>query len=333
VKPILAITLGDFNGVGPEVALKSVLFPSVQKICTPVLVGSLDVFEWYAHHLRMKIALKEVDGVTTSFAPGIVPVVNLNKYHVPAIQPGTLSKQAGRFAGEAIIAAAKLCLQKKVDGLVTAPVSKEAMRLAGFNFPGQTEILAKLSGSKHVRMMLIAEKFRVGLASVHIPLKDVAGTLSKSKLLDTFSIFHNSLKKDFLIRAPKIAVLGLNPHAGEHGMIGTEERRHILPAIRSAIRKKIRVEGPFPADGFFATHSYNNYDAVIAMYHDQGLIPLKMKGFEIGVNYSAGLSIVRTSPDHGTAFDIAGKRAANPASMIEAIKLAVSIIRNRKQSS
>lgn len=333
MKPILAITLGDFNGVGPEVALKSVLFPSVQKICTPVLVGSLDVFEWYAHHLRMKIALKEVDGVTTSFAPGIVPVVNLNKYHVPAIQPGTLSKQAGRFAGEAIIAAAKLCLQKKVDGLVTAPVSKEAMRLAGFNFPGQTEILAKLSGSKHVRMMLIAEKFRVGLASVHIPLKDVAGTLSKSKLLDTFSIFHNSLKKDFLIRAPKIAVLGLNPHAGEHGMIGTEERRHILPAIRSAIRKKIRVEGPFPADGFFATHSYNNYDAVIAMYHDQGLIPLKMKGFEIGVNYSAGLSIVRTSPDHGTAFDIAGKRAANPASMIEAIKLAVSIIRNRKQSS
>src|ERR1051326_4655468 len=331
MKPIIAITMGDFNGIGPEVALRSVVKASILNICTPLLVGSPDVFEFYAKRCRLEIKLSEVDDARESIAQGSIAVLRTDGSGNPRVKPGTPTTESGRLAGEAIVTSSGLCSQRLIDGMVTAPVSKAVMNKAGFGYPGQTEMLASLTHSNRVVMMLIAGSLRVGLATVHVPLKNVSRRINPDAILEKLSVIHGSLRKDFGLGAPKIAVLGLNPHAGEQGLLGTEERDFILPAIHNARRKRMLVDGPFPADGFFGTHSYRGYDAVLAMYHDQGLIPLKMKGFSIGVNFSAGLAIVRTSPDHGTAFDIAGKNVADAGSMVEAVKLAVSIVLNRQK--
>ncbi len=212
---------------------------------------------------------------------------------------------------------------------MTAPVSKEAMFRSGYRYPGQTEFLAKRSGSRESAMMLVAGGFRIALATVHLPLKWVSKALTVDLIMQKLRVIDTSLRRDFAIKRPKIALLGLNPHAGESGHIGTEEIFTIRPAIERARRNGIRADGPFPADGFFGAAAFRSYDAVLAMYHDQGLIPLKMTAFSSGVNFTSGLPIVRTSPDHGTAFDIAGRGVADPGSMIEAIKLAASVIKNR----
>lgn len=329
-KPTLAITMGDFNGVGPELVLRSVLSTTVRTICRPILIGSLGVFEYYARRLGMRVTLRESPPERISHKRGSLPVIDIHPFVVPRITPGKAEKQAGKFSGDALTTAIRLCTARAVDGMVTAPVAKFAMARAGFHYPGQTEMVASLSGSSKATMILLAGDFRVGLATVHLPLRDVAGSITRALLEGKLGALHTALKKDFGIRRPRIAVLGLNPHAGERGLLGTEEKGKVSPAIDRARRRGIRAEGPFAADGFFGTHAHREYDAVLAMYHDQGLIPLKMSGFQLGVNYSAGLSIVRTSPDHGTAFRIAGKGIANPSSMIEAIKLAVSIIRRRR---
>ncbi|MDI6766189.1 MAG: 4-hydroxythreonine-4-phosphate dehydrogenase PdxA [Bacteroidota bacterium] len=338
MKPIIAITMGDFNGIGPEVTLKSILSPKIRNLCLPLLIGSIDVYDYYAQRLKMKIHLKEIDKIPSIFSTKHIPVFHIRKFQKPIIKPEKISKEAGEFGREAIEIAADLCKQEIVDGMVTAPVSKESMHLAGFRYPGQTEMLAKLCNTSNVVMMLIAKDLRVGLATIHLPLKKVAKEISQKNLIQKLSIIHQSLQRDFNIRnldessrRPRIAVLGLNPHAGENGNIGNEENIIIVPAIQSMKRRGIITDGPFAADGFMGTHAYKKYDAIFAMYHDQGLIPLKMLGFDIGVNYTAGLPIVRTSPDHGTAFEIAGKGIANPSSMIEAIKLAVQIIHNRRK--
>ena len=333
MKPVIAVTMGDYNGIGPEVALKCVAHSSVRKICTPLLVGSPGVFDFYARRDRLKVTLTEVGSAREDIARNSIAVLRSGGSSNPRIRPGRPTKESGRFAGEAIEQTAALCIQGTIDGMVTAPVSKAAMNNAGFEYPGQTEMLDRLTGSRGVLMMLIARTFRVGLLTVHVPLKNVHTEIRQRAVMKKLSIIHDSLRKDFGISSPNIAVLGLNPHAGERGLMGTEERDILLPAIQKARRKRMSVEGPFPADGFFGTHSYTAYDAVLAMYHDQGLIPLKMKGFTIGVNFSAGLPIIRTSPDHGTAFDIAGKNIADPGSMIEAVRLAVSIIHNRRKGN
>jgi 4-hydroxythreonine-4-phosphate dehydrogenase len=331
MKPILAITMGDFNGIGPEVVLKAVLSPAVRRICSPLLVGSIDVFALVAHQLRLRINLKEVDTISHSRESNVAPVFNIRRFHKPTVRPGRMLKEAGDFAGDAIEIAAKLCLQGIAHGMVTAPVSKQALNAAGFRFEGQTQMLAKLCRCDSVLMMLIADQFRVGLATIHTPIKKVPNELSTNLLVEKLRVVNRSLKHDFGIRNPAIAVLGLNPHAGENGLLGREEGTIIQPAIRFARRRKMNITGPFPADGFFGSTAYKSFDAVLAMYHDQGLIPLKMQGFNIGVNFSAGLPIVRTSPDHGTAFDIAGKGIADPTSTIKAIELAAAIIRNRNK--
>ena len=316
--------MGDFNGIGPEVTLNALQFPEVKKICQPVLIGSMDVFEWNAQRLER---------IRKNFVRGLIHIVDIRKFHKPKIEFGKVSKEAGAYAGEAIEKAAELCLEGSLDAMVTSPVSKDAMSLAGYRYSGQTEMLSELTKSNRVAMMLVAGDLRVGLATVHVPLSNVHKKISKQTIAEKLSVIHLSLRRDFGIKSPNIAVLALNPHAGENGMIGEEEKKYIVPVLRSMQKKKIYADGPFPADGFFGTHAYTKYDAVLAMYHDQGLIPLKMLGFDIGVNFSAGLPIVRTSPDHGTAFDIAGKGIANPRSMIEAIKLAVTIVKNRKRNS
>lgn len=318
--------MGDYNGIGPEVILKAIRSRGVKSVCSPVLVGSIDVFAFYAQALRLKLRFTEIDSPDTLMIHKGIPVIHLERLEPLRIQPGRKHRIAGSYAGKAIERAAKLCLAGLVDGIVTAPVSKETMVKAGYNYPGQTEMLAHLSNAPRVAMMLVADSFRVALATVHVPLHRVSSVLTRLRLTQTLSIVGTSLMTDFALQRARIAVLGLNPHAGEHGLIGTEEQRIITPAIRSFKMKGVEVAGPFPADGFFGAGMHHKFDAVVAMYHDQGLIPLKMQGFNCGVNYSAGLPIVRTSPDHGTAFDLAGKNIADPGSMIHAIQLAASIV-------
>jgi 4-hydroxythreonine-4-phosphate dehydrogenase len=327
-KPVLAITMGDFNGTGPEVVLKSLRMPAVRALCVPVVIGSIDVLEYYARILGLRVNLRELDTLPVAEAPGI-PVLPVRPFHLPALTPGRLSRQSGLMSGLAIEEAVRLCRAGLADAIVTAPVSKEAMHLAGYRTPGQTEMLLRLSGGKRVAMILAADRFRVALATVHHPIKDVARRLTKEAILEKLTILEKALRVDFAVRSPRIAALGLNPHAGENGILGSEERTVISPALATARRRGIAVEGPFPADAFFGLGSHRDYDAVLAMYHDQGLIPLKLEGFRIGVNCSAGLPIVRTSPDHGTAFDIAGKGKADPTSMVRAIRMAVEIATNR----
>jgi 4-phospho-D-threonate 3-dehydrogenase / 4-phospho-D-erythronate 3-dehydrogenase len=324
----IAISMGDHNGIGPEVALKTMLNPVIKKNCIPILVGSIDVFEYYAKKCKFRVNIKEIDRIPSKNYD-FIPVISVRKFVKPVFQPGIASKYAGRLAAESVIAAALLSLKHEVDGIVTAPLSKEAMHLAGLNFPGQTELLGALCNSNKPTMILSHNNIRVALATIHIPIRKIADILTHKLLNEKISLFHHSLLKDFGIKNPKIAVLGLNPHAGENGTLGKEENNIIVPALRSSSKKKINIKGPFPADGFFGSGSYKNYDGILAMYHDQGLIPLKMTGFNKGVNFTASLPIVRTSPDHGTAFSIAGKGTADPSSMIEAVKLAIKIIKNR----
>jgi len=221
-----------------------------------------------------------------------------------------------------------------LSALVTAPISKEAMNLAGYKYPGQTEMLASLADTEHVIMLLLSRRMRVGLVTTHLPISKVAKSVTTEKVFEKIETLHLSLKNDFRIKNPTIAVLALNPHAGDGGVIGKEDDKVVKPAIKLAQKKHISVRGPFPADSFFRNYCSKRYDAVLAMYHDQGLIPLKMSGAfgAKGVNFSAGLKIIRTSPDHGTAYDIAGKGIANPESMKEAIRLAVRLSKNKMKS-
>lgn len=335
MKPVIAITMGDFNGIGPEVALKAANSLIVRRIAIPLLVGSVDVFEYYAKLYKMKISIREIDpecfgveNIPRSNSDDI-PLIAVRKFMNPKIKPGDISSEASRLAVESIITAVVLNLKYGVDGIVTAPISKAAVNLDRINFPGQTELLAAMYKTEKFAMILACGDLKIALVTIHIPINQVSSAITKNLVAEKISILNHSMKKDFGIKKPKIAVLGLNPHAGEHGLLGNEEKRTILPAIKLANGDGINVSGPFPADGFFGIGSYKNFDAVLAMYHDQGLIPLKLLGFEKGVNFTAGLPVVRTSPDHGTAYSIAGKGTANPSSIIEAVRLAVEVIKNR----
>jgi 4-phospho-D-threonate 3-dehydrogenase / 4-phospho-D-erythronate 3-dehydrogenase len=331
MKPRIAFTIGDFNGIAPEVILKNIETPSLFKTIQPVLVGSFDIFDHYAKKLKIKRKLIAVQSPSEHVPANAVPVINVYNGTAKNLQIGKSAPDAGICAGMSIEKSVRMCMDGEADAIVTGPVSKESLHIAGYNFPGQTEMLAMLSRSGRVTMMLIAKNFRVGLATIHLPIQKVAENIFVERIIEKLETIDASLKKDFRISAPKIAVLGLNPHAGEHGFIGLEEIEIIEPAIVKAKEKGINASGPFPADAFFATSMQKEYDAVLAMYHDQGLIPLKMIGFNEGVNFSAGLNIIRTSPDHGTAFNIAGKGIADPRSMGAAVQLARTIVLNRKK--
>jgi len=331
MKPIIAITIGDFNGIGPEIALKSAFHPTVKRICTPLLVGPLNVFDHVRKQFRLKVKLEKA--LFPAIPKSALPIVDIGDGIWADVQYGQVTRAGGRSAGAAIEHAVALCQAGEAAGMVTAPVSKEALTLAGYSFPGQTEMIALLSRSLRFAMMLVSDKMRIGLITTHLPLGAVPTNLSMERVHEKISVVHEALQRDYRIRKPRIAVLALNPHAGEGGMLGNEEMEIIIPSLDQLKSDGIAAEGPFAADAFFGTHQYERFDAVMAMYHDQGLIPMKMTGFEKGVNFSAGLQIVRTSPDHGTAFDIAGKGKANIASMVEAIKLAVLFSRNRTRGT
>jgi 4-hydroxythreonine-4-phosphate dehydrogenase len=328
-KPIVAITVGDFNGIGPEVTLKSIGHRSVRAVCVPLLVGPMQVFRYYAKRLKLPIQFTSFVGSFPARSSECAVVEPADgPFHLD-IDPGTLSPEAGRVAAEAITQAVELVKGGTAHALVTAPVSKQALHLAQVDFPGQTEMLQRLSGSPTVAMMLVSDSMRVGLATIHIPVRKVSEMLSRPLLRERITTVYHALQTDWRIRSPRLAVLGLNPHASEGGNIGTEDLDVVGPVVQGLRKERLKIDGPFPADAFFGRYKPGMYDAIIAMYHDQGLIPLKMSSFGKAVNISVGLNIVRTSPDHGTAFDIAGKGIADSGSMIEAIKLAAQMAINR----
>jgi 4-hydroxythreonine-4-phosphate dehydrogenase len=325
----VGISIGDINGIGPEVILKALKDTRILLDCTPIIYGSTKVFSHY------KKILHEHDfnyQTCKSAEEALIRKVNIvNVWSEDAnIEMGKITENGGKYAFLSLESATQDLASGKIDVLVTAPISKEAMAKSGFKFPGHTEYLADLSGVEEALMVLVSGNLRVALVTTHIPVKEVSTTLTKDKILQKIKLFETSLKKDFGIIKPKIAVFGLNPHAGENGKIGTEEQEIIAPAIQQARNENILAFGPYPADGFFGSDARSQFDGVLAMYHDQGLTAFKALAFEDGVNYTAGLPIVRTSPDHGTAFDIVGLNKASESSMRQAIYVAMDIYKNKQ---
>jgi 4-hydroxythreonine-4-phosphate dehydrogenase len=339
-RPRIAISAGDPNGIGPEVILKCLSDPRLLRMVTPVIVGSIGVLQEHLRRLDLKgIRLepsrngRSVGKPDTGGGSGLVntvPVLDIEGHSSFEVDYGIVSGTAGALAMKAVEVAVDLCLSREADAMVTAPISKEAIGLGGYSSPGHTDFIAGKCGGSIPTMMMIADRLRVGLVTAHVPLSIVPGMITGDAILEKLAVMSRTLNRDFGIGRPKIAVLGLNPHAGESGILGDEEEEIITPAIRRACEQGYLAAGPFPADGFFGTASYLNYDGVLAMYHDQGLVPFKALAFNAGVNYTAGLDIVRTSPDHGTAFDISGKGKANADSMRSAIYLAIDVARRRK---
>lgn len=328
----VAITLGDPNGIGPEVVLKSLHDPSLVPSMTPVLIGSAHVLRVHADVLGFSdLDIHVVDEVPDEVPPGDVALLDVAEEDEPSVQFGSVTAEAGRLAMRAVERAVDECLQGTVDAMATAPISKAAINEAGYDVPGHTEFIADRTDSPKPTMMMVAGGLRVGLVTSHVSLADVPSMVTEEAILEKLRVIDHSLRTDFAIDEPKIAVLGLNPHAGEAGAFGGEEDDVIAPALDTARREGFRVEGPIAADGFFATQLDSGFDAVLAMYHDQGLVPFKALAFDRGVNYTAGLPIVRTSPDHGTAHGIAGKGMALPGSMRSALELAVAVSRHRRQ--
>jgi 4-hydroxythreonine-4-phosphate dehydrogenase len=288
------------------------------------IVGPASAVRFWQTHLRLDLPLPVISDFHAWPEKTPVVVLDHDGAQVP-VDTGRLSAKAGKTAGEALSRAIQFARAGKVHALVTAPVSKQALHLAGFHYPGQTEMLAEGFGATGFAMMLLAGDFRVALVTTHLPLRKVAEVLSEELILRRLRVLHHDLKNRFRIESPHLAVTGLNPHAGEGGLLGDEEQTIIAPAIQQAQKEGIAADGPFSADALFGQYQMKKFDAYLAMYHDQGLIPLKMFGFGRAVNYTAGLPVIRTSPDHGTAFDIAGKGIADPTSMVEALQLAASL--------
>jgi len=337
MKPVLAITVGDCNGVGPEVVIRALRSTKVRHSIIPLLVGPQESFSYYARLYGIPFRPIRVSATLGTSAlshlwdSGHVPVLEPDGARALKPKPGLLSPFAARMAAQAISTAVNLVQNGSAAGIVTAPVSKKALHMAGVQYPGQTEMLQQLSGSRRVAMMLVSPVMRIGLATIHIPVRSIHKELTASCLKEKILIIREALQKDWRIPSPRLAVLGLNPHIGEDGDIGKEEQTVIIPVLRTLQRRFENLSGPFPADGFFGQYRPHSYDAIVAMYHDQGLIPLKMTAAGHGVNVSVGLPLVRTSPDHGTGFDIAGKGIADGRSMVEALCMARIIIHNRKR--
>ena len=331
-RPRLAISLGDPNGIGPEVVLKTLSDPRLLKYHRPVVVGSLSVLRRHAERLGyadLEFHALESPELADLPEEGI-GVLDLAPGQEPEIRWGEITAEAGRQSMFAVEVAADLCLAGHADGMVTAPISKEAVNRAGYAIPGHTEFLAGRSGNSRYTMMMVSGELRVGLVTTHLPLREVPERITQAAIVEKLEILQDSLRRDFGKSRPQIAVLGLNPHAGDGGVIGKEEVEVIGPTIERARAGGILASGPFPADGFFGSQRYARYDAVLAMYHDQGLGPFKALSFNAGINFTAGLPIVRTSPDHGTGFDIAGEGKANPDSFRHAVYLAIDVARRRR---
>lgn len=329
-KPVIGITIGDPNGIGMEVILKTLVDNRMHQICTPVIYGSSKIISFY----RKTLNIAEFNYNSVKNAEGILHkklnVINCWEDEVK-LEPGLNTEAGGKYAFLSLEHATQDLLDNKIDALVTAPINKENIQKSGFKFAGHTEYLAdKCKATGHL-MFMVSEGLKVAVVTGHVALKDIPAGLSPEKIIQKLNLMNQSLKEDFGIVKPRIAVLGLNPHASDNGIMGTEERDIIIPAINKAKEAGLFVYGPYAADGFFASTVIKEFDAVLAMYHDQGLVPFKALAFDSGVNYTAGLPIVRTSPDHGTAYDIAGKNLANEGSFRHAVYTAIDILAKRAE--
>ncbi|MEO7263362.1 MAG: 4-hydroxythreonine-4-phosphate dehydrogenase PdxA [Ferruginibacter sp.] len=329
-KPIIGFTCGDINGIGTELIIKTLSDIRISEICTPVMFANNKLINFYR---------KSVPDINFSFMT-VKDSSRMNTKQVNlfncweeeiSINPGQLTDAGGKYAVISLTVAAEALKSGKLQGLVTAPLHKKNIQAEAFSYTGHTPYLKALFGATDVAMMMVADNMKVAVLTEHIPINEVAKHITKENIISKLKIINESLKKDFGINKPKIAVLGLNPHAGDEGLVGKEEEDIIKPAIKEAKQKDIFCFGPYAADAFFARGMYNKFDVVLAMYHDQGLVPFKSLAFGEGVNYTAGLDVVRTSPDHGVAFDIAGKGIADESSFRQAIFTCVDIINMRNE--
>jgi len=328
-KLVVGISQGDGNGIGYEVIIKALADTRILDSFIPVIYGSSKIFGFY------KKSIHEIDQMDTYVINSAtdakarkINIVNCLPENV-YVEPGQASPESAQCAIRSLECAVEDLKQGIIDVLVTAPINKRAMSNEGFGFTGHTEYLEKVFAVNEVAMFMVSDTLKIGVVTGHIPLKDVSPAISKEKIISKLRLLNASLKKDFGIDSPKIGVLGLNPHCGDGGLLGDEEQRIILPAVEAANDEGILAFGPYSPDGYFGLGQFAKFDATLAMYHDQGLSPFKAIAFETGVNFTAGLPVVRTSPDHGTAYEMAGRDEANPRSMISAIYTAIDIYKNR----
>ncbi|WP_297072977.1 4-hydroxythreonine-4-phosphate dehydrogenase PdxA [uncultured Duncaniella sp.] len=329
----VGITHGDINGIGYEVLLKALSDTRITELCTPVIYGSAKIANYYRKGMELpEFKLFQIDSPDDA-ADDQINIINVVGEDCK-IEPGQPTETAGKAALAALERAVSDLRDGLIDVLVTAPINKHTIHSEEFNFPGHTEYLEeRLGEGRHAMMIMCSENLRVALVTIHDPLAAVAGKITAKAITDKIVAFNRSLIEDFGIHGPRIAVLSLNPHAGDAGVIGNEEAEIIAPAIAEASKRRVLAFGPYPADGFFGSGAYTKFDGILAMYHDQGLTPFKLLSGENGVNYTAGLPFVRTSPDHGTAYDIAGQGKADEQSMREAIYAAIDIYRNRRREA
>ena len=328
----IGISVGDINGIGIEVIMKALSDARILDFMTPIVYANTKVTSFHRKALGMHDFNFHVIQSPDQAHPKRPNLINCWQEDVK-VNLGEQTEMGGKYAFISLEKATLDLTEGRIDALVTAPINKQNIQQEGFEFPGHTEYLQAKSGANDVLMFMISEDLKIGVVTGHVPVKDIADQLTKESIVQKLLVMNQSLKKDFWIQKPKIAVLGLNPHAGDQGLIGKEELEIIQPAIEQANTEGAFCFGPYPADGFFASRAYLQFDGVLAMYHDQGLIPFKNLADRQGVNFTAGLSFVRTSPDHGTAYDLAGKNQASPTSFREALFLAVSIVKNRKEQA
>lgn len=324
----VGITHGDINGVGYEVILKTFSDPTMLELCTPVVYGSPKVAAYHRKAMEIQTSFSIVNSAE-EVQDGRVNVVNCieEELKVELTKP---TPEAGKAALATLERALADYREGLFDVLVTAPINKHTIQSDAFHFPGHTEYIEeRVGGGQKALMILLKGDFRVALVTGHVPVRDIAGELTKELIMEKMEIFHRSLKKDFGIDNPRIAVFSLNPHAGDNGLLGTEEQEVIIPAMKEMIARGVQCFGPYPADGFMGSGNYTHFDGILAMYHDQGLAPFKALAMDEGVNFTAGLPIVRTSPAHGTAYDIAGKGIASEDSFRQAVYVAMDVFRNR----
>ena len=327
--PLIGISIGDINGVGPEIILKTFSDQRILSFCTPIIYGSGKVIAYYRKSLDINFNYHQTDSIS-DIRPNTVNIINCIDSNIE-VKPGEQLETAGKASFDALEKATTDLISRKIDALVTAPINKKLIQNKDFDFPGHTEYLTKRAEEETSLMLMTSSDLKVGLVTGHIPINEVSKSITKEAIINKTTLLNKTLKKDFGITKPKIAILGLNPHAGDNGLLGKEENEIITPSIKELKEKGILAFGPFPADGFFGNFSFKAYDGVLAMYHDQGLTPFKTIAFEKGVNYTASLPIIRTSPDHGTGYDIAGKGIANETSFREAVYLAIDIHLKRKE--
>ncbi|UVT15616.1 MAG: 4-hydroxythreonine-4-phosphate dehydrogenase PdxA [Nitrospira sp.] len=328
--PVLGITMGDPAGIGPEVIAKALSGSHLRNVCRPIVIGSLPIMEQTITDLGLKLRVVPVDGRDTP-PPRRGMVVVLDPLATPLrkFKPGIAAAETGAASVAFIKKAVELAQLGGIDGMVTAPINKEAINMAGCRYPGHTELLADLTRANESGMMIVGGPLRIMFVTTHVAIRDLSSLLTQANIEKAIRLAQLALSTLFGIKRPKIGVAALNPHAGEHGLFGDEEARVILPAARAAQREGILASDPLPADTLFGKAAKGLYDGIVALYHDQGLIPLKLVAFGTCVNLTVGLPIIRTSVDHGTAFDIVGKGVADPGSLFEAIKLAAKIARTK----